>query len=100
MNDDLMDSLDEGLRKTVEEKHLVAIKTAHCREWKTNHSNCNGCLSELGCAIYVGLKMIPLIYGMYRPTSIADFEAQSQLIQEKMKNIMGAKTPDEARAIV
>ena len=93
-------SISEEMQKIVEiNGDEVAIHSAHCITFKTEHKNCAGCQYELGCGKAVRLMGIMLIPQMYEPKDYADFAKMNDRIQELMDKTLKSKTVDELRAV-
>ena len=77
----------------------VAIDTKDCILWGSEHPNCFGCPSELGCAKLVSIKLVAIMPLMYQPASFEDFQKMSHRIEELTQRILNAKTPKELKEI-
>ena len=77
----------------------VLIHTKVCVEWKAEHENCKGCISELGCAKAVGMLGVSITPMMYTPKDYEDFERMQQSIQNKLDAMLASKTIEELHKI-
>lgn len=82
-NETIQEMVREMVRANGDE---VATGTEKCVSWRSKHSNCVGCSSELGCRKVVRLILDDSVRTGERPQEILD-------------RILKAKTVDELKAI-
>jgi len=94
---DFSEEMQELVRKNGDE---VNIHTTECVLWKTEHENCFGCPSEIGCSKAVCLLGIAMRPMMYNPTDYEDYERMSNKVVKDMDFILKANTRDEIRSVI
>jgi len=91
--------MDE-LRKLVEENgDEVGQGSTECDLFHVDHTNCDGCKYNLGCAKLSHLGLIMLLPAMYNPTSFDDFLNMTQKMTNLQKRVMEAKSMEELKGI-
>ena len=94
--DNTMDLFKELVVKNGDD---VGMKEPVCVLWKSEHDNCFGCSSELGCSKMVAIMGVQMTPMMYQPKDYNDYETMQTSMRHKIQDIIEAKTPKEIKKI-
>jgi len=90
----------DGVQELVQKRgHPVHMHNDFCKAWKTEHENCAGCESELGCRMVVHVMAVMMIPMRHQAANFEDFQRMQNRIQELMQMCLDAKTADELREV-
>lgn len=93
------DTMNKIINMLRERGDRVDRDTDECVSWKTKHSNCCGCPSELGCIKVARLLALANIHVIYKTEQhLPDIEATRQITTME-DHILNTKTVEELRAI-
>jgi hypothetical protein len=77
----------------------VSIHTEECVLWGLEHSNCEGCSSELGCAKVTRYMLVGMLPVIYQAKGFEEFLKMQEHISEVQEKILNAKTPEDLKKI-
>ena len=77
----------------------VGMNQPVCLIWRTDHEDCTGCPSALGCSKMAKIRLVTTIPMFYQPNSFKDFQKMSDRIDKLMEMVLNAKTPDEVKKV-